>query len=148
MPRMGSLEAVLKHTAALRVVGPALVAAGAGLSIPYHNSVSGDFGRTRASRETLAFPEWAVPGLNRGPSDFQSLALPTELTARERTVFIKPARASVNGPRRAFSTERHQPSQKGHSPPATGLNMRATRTNAPATVARPQRITSAEIVPG
>ena len=25
--------------------------------------------------------EWAVPGLNRGPSDFQSLALPTELTA-------------------------------------------------------------------
>ena len=26
--------------------------------------------------------EWAVPGLNRGPSDFQSLALPTELTAR------------------------------------------------------------------
>ena len=27
------------------------------------------------------FLEWADPGLNRGPSDFQSLALPAELSA-------------------------------------------------------------------
>jgi len=31
--------------------------------------------------------EWAVPGLNRGPSDFQSLALPTELTARHPSLY-------------------------------------------------------------
>lgn len=40
--------------------------------------------------------EWAVPGLNRGPRDFQSLALPTELTAPERTLFIRGSAEGVN----------------------------------------------------
>src|SRR5947209_5036492 len=33
-------------------------------------------------RSTARNGQWADPGLNRGPSDFQSLALPTELSAR------------------------------------------------------------------
>ena len=39
--------------------------------------------------------KWAVPGLNRGPSDFQSLALPTELTA-PRLRFYTSTRRIVN----------------------------------------------------
>jgi len=35
----------------------------------------------RAASFGIESIEWAVPGLNRGPSDFQSLALPAELTA-------------------------------------------------------------------
>src|SRR3954469_12788295 len=52
------------------------------MSIPYHDSVSRGLGRTPGLSKTPRFPEWADPGLNRGPSDFQSLALPTELSAR------------------------------------------------------------------
>lgn len=37
--------------------------------------------RCRPASSGMEQEKWAVPGLNRGPSDFQSLALPTELTA-------------------------------------------------------------------
>jgi hypothetical protein len=55
--------------------------------------------RARQKQETTrissGFFEWAVPGLNRGPSDFQSLALPAELTA-QTSPFYKGLAIRVN----------------------------------------------------
>ena len=46
----------------------------------------------RPASPGIASSKWAVPGLNRGPSDFQSLALPTELTAHCRKIANRIAR--------------------------------------------------------
>ena len=61
-------------------LAPVPVASGAGFAHSLPRFPAESAGWTWGSCETPCFPEWAVPGLNRGPSDFQSLALPTELT--------------------------------------------------------------------
>ena len=79
------------------------------------------------------FSQWAVPGLNRGPSDFQSLALPAELTAQCRRFYRWVARGRQSRPN-GYSVERveiacHADHHSHHE-------------------AQPDAITIAEIVPG
>src|SRR5262249_30704634 len=81
-------------------------------------------------------PEWAVAGLNRGPSDFQSLALPTELTAPTSHFYKR-------------GVHNRQPSAKSfHPPTGTGLYSRATRTITPTIPHIAEAMTITKSVPG
>ena len=86
--------------------------------------------------------EWAVPGLNRGPSDFQSLALPAELTAL-RSAFYKRRERSRQPEREPISVR----FQSGPAP-AAGLKILAIRTIVPAARQRNEAVRIAETVPG
>src|SRR4051794_12364857 len=84
VPRAGSPSheqtlRCVKHDGGLRVCcsdAPARCQPGGGCSFPAGIPCREDSQRLRASRETLVFSEWAVPGLNRGPSDFQEPTAP------------------------------------------------------------------------
>jgi integrase len=88
----------------------------------------------RLHRPASSGTEWADPGLNRGPSDFQSLALPAELSARS------PVSSGTITPRQRpakYSTPATSGSAySGRSSPANAAGSAASSRNARASCNR------------
>src|SRR5262245_27606724 len=110
----------MRATPVLGYVTPKL---GLSCRTPERPAVSGS-----ASALSLFF-EWAEPGLNRRPSDFQSLALPTELSAQVLQTVVSYLSA-FDARFHPFPSFRHRlPSDSGTSSLADILRSSAVETS-------------------